>query len=251
MPEPLMLKIGGSVVTVKGRHGEIDRENIAMICREIGSHRDIPLLIVHGAGSCGHPEAERYRLTDGLSPENREGVSVTHQAVRRLNDTLVNALREEAVEAVGIHPLHLCYAENGRIVAMECRHIREMLSRAMVPVLHGDVVMDGVRGAAVISGDQIVAFLGRALRFSRIGLATDVPGVLAGEAVIPVLTPATMGQVRIGSSLHTDVTGGMGGKITELLALARAGTCSEIFHVSQINAFLEGRPHGGTVVKGG
>ena len=41
--------------------------------------------------------------------------------------------------------------------------------------------------------------------------------------VIPVLTPQTIGQVRIGSSLHTDVTGGMEGKIRELLALAREG----------------------------
>jgi len=251
MPEPLMPKLGGSVVTRKGSHGVDNGENIAMICREIGGHRDVPLLIIHGAGSCGHPEAERYRLMDGLSQENLEGVSATHRAVRRLNDALVSALREQAVEAVGLHPLHLCYAENGRIVAMEHRHIREMLSRSMVPVLHGDVVMDGVKGATIISGDQIVAFLGRALRFSRIGLATDVAGVLAGEAVIPVLTAETAMQVRIGSSLPTDKTGGMGGKITELLELARAGTGSEIFHATQIGAFLEGRPHGGTVVKSG
>lgn len=251
MPEPLMLKLGGSVVTRKGSHGEINGENITMISREIGSRRTTPLLIIHGAGSCGHPEAQEYRLMDGLSQENLDGIYVTHEAVRRLNTALVSALREEGIQAVGLHPLHLCYAENGRIVAMEYRHIREMLSRFMVPVLHGDVVMDGVKGATIVSGDQIVTFLGRALRFSRIGLATDVAGVLEGDDVVSELTPETAGQVRIGTSLHTDVTGGMGGKINELLDLARAGTCSEIFHVSQIGAFLEGKPHGGTVVKGG
>jgi isopentenyl phosphate kinase len=43
----------------------------------------------------------------------------------------------------------------------------------------------------------------------------------------------------------------MEGKIRELLELARCGTPSEIFHVEQTGAFLQGKPHGGTVVRGG
>lgn len=251
MPEAVLLKLGGSVLTTKGGPGAVREENLAMISRQIAGYCRAPLLIVHGAGSCGHPEAHRFRLAEGLTNENREGVFTTHQAVTRLNRIVVAALREKGIEAIGIHPLHSCYAENGRIVSMEYRHIIEMLSRGIVPVLHGDVVMDGIKGATIISGDQLVSYLGRALRFGRIGLATDVPGVLAEGVVIPVLTPDTIGQVRLGSSRHTDVTGGMEGKIRELLELARAGTCSEIFHVGQTGAFLDGRPHGGTVVRGG
>jgi isopentenyl phosphate kinase len=251
MPEPVLLKVGGSVLTKKGGPGTVRWENLAMISREIAGHCRAPLLIVHGAGSCGHPEAHRFRLMEGLTGANHEGVFVTHQAVSRLNAILVASLRQTGVEAVGIHPLDSCYAENGRIVAMECRHIREMLSWGIVPVLHGDVVMDGIQGATIVSGDQLVSYLGRALRFGRIGVATDVPGVLSGDAVVPVVTPQTVSQVRIGSSRYTDVTGGMEGKIRELLELASLGTCSEIFHVEQTGAFLDGRPHGGTVVRGG
>ena len=251
MPEPVLLKLGGSVLTRKGGPGTVRHENLAMISREIAGHARVPLLIVHGAGSCGHPEADRFRLIEGLTGQNLEGVFTTHLAVSKLNSIVVTSLRKEGIEAIGLHPLDSCYAENGRIISMECRHIREMLSQGIVPVLHGDVVMDGIKGATIVSGDQIVSYLGRALRFGRIGLATDVPGVLAGDTVIPVLTPQTIGQVRIGSSRYTDVTGGMEGKIRELLELARSGTCSEIFHVDQTGAFLDGRPHGGTVVRGG
>ena len=251
MPEPVLLKLGGSVLTRKGGPGTVRHENLAMISSEIAGHARVPLLIVHGAGSCGHPEAERFRLMEGLTDQNLEGVFTTHLAVSKLNSIVVTSLRKKGIEAIGIHPLDSCYAENGRLVSMECRHIREMLSRGIVPVLHGDVVMDGIKGATIVSGDQIVSYLGRSLRFGRIGLATDVPGVLAGDTVIPVLTPQTISQVRIGSSRHTDVTGGMEGKIRELLELARSGTCSEIFHVDQTGAFLDGRPHGGTVVRGG
>jgi isopentenyl phosphate kinase len=121
-----------------------------------------------------------------------------------------------------------------------------MLALGMVPVIHGDVVMDRSRGACIVSGDQLVRCLAEPLSMRRVGLATDVPGVLAGGAVVPVITPVTFPTLQIGSSTHTDVTGGMRGKITELLGLARAGTGSEIFHVSRIPDFLAGRDCGGT-----
>ena len=152
MPEPVLLKLGGSVLTKKGGPGIVRQENLALISREIAGHRRVPLLIVHGAGSCGHPEAHRFRLMEGLTVETLEGVFITHRAVSRLNSIVVTALREQGIEAIGIHPLDSCYAENGRIVSMECRHIREMLCRGIVPVLHGDVVMDGMKGATIVSG---------------------------------------------------------------------------------------------------
>jgi isopentenyl phosphate kinase len=50
--------------------------------------------------------------------------------------------------------------------------------------------------------------------------------------------------------MHTDVTGGMRGKINELLGLADAGIGSDIFHVSRVGDFLSGNDHGGTKIKG-
>jgi isopentenyl phosphate kinase len=251
MPETVLLKLGGSVLTSKGRDGEIREDALSRISREIGGRKDLSLLIIHGAGSCGHPEARAYGLSAGLSPGNRAGVWATHRAVSRLNSNLVESLRREGCEAVGIHPLHAAYAEEGRLIAMETRQIREMIDRAMVPVLHGDVVMDGVRGVSIVSGDQLVVFLARALGIRQIGLATDVPGVLDGDRVIAEITPGSAGRFTIGASRHTDVTGGMEGKVRELFGLARDGTSSAIFHADRIGDFLDGRPHGGTVVRGG
>ena len=64
------------------------------------------------------------------------------------------------------------------------------------------------------------------------------------------LTQKTVPALQIGSSSHTDVTGGMRGKIDELLGLADAGIGSDIFHVSRIPDFLPGSGHGGTIVRG-
>jgi isopentenyl phosphate kinase len=251
MPEPVLLKLGGSVLTRKEGAGEIRYETLDSVGKEIGSRRNIPLLIVHGAGSCGHPEAYRYGLVQGLSRENREGIFMTHEVVSRLNTEVVSSLRKYGTEAIGISPLAGCYAKSGRIVSMEWHNLQEMVSRCLVPVLHGDVVMDATRGVTIVSGDQLVVHLARVLGISRIGLATDVPGVLDGDRVIPEITPASAGALCLGSSVHTDVTGGMEGKVQELVGLAREGVSSEIFHVTRLGAFLDGRPHGGTVVRGG
>jgi isopentenyl phosphate kinase len=126
-----------------------------------------------------------------------------------------------------------------------------MLSLGVTPVLHGDVVMDTVRGASIVSGDQLVASLAKALSPDRVGLATDVQGVLGRDGSVIGKIRRGEGRGLAGGSRNTDVTGGMEGKLEELLALADAGIGSSIFHASRIGDFLDGLPHGGTTVEGG
>jgi len=76
----------------------------------------------------------------------------------------------------------------------------------------------------------VVARLALALGSRRVGLATDVAGVLRGGSVIPRIDREILESLDIGGSAKTDVTGGMRGKIAELLILADAGIDSEIFH---------------------
>jgi len=251
MSERLILKLGGSVITDKRADCAVNREQLASIASAIADAQNGGFIVIHGAGSCGHPEAKRYHLDKGAAKGGTEGIFVTHRAVSGLNDAVVGALRENGVAAVGIHPLHTCVADNGRLAGFETRHIGKMLDLGIVPVIHGDVVMDLSRGACIVSGDQLARCLAVALSIRRVGLATDVPGVLDNNgAVVPAITRKTVRGLAIGSSSHTDVTGGMKGKIDELLGLADHGIRSDIFHVSRIPDFLSGSGHGGTVVRG-
>lgn len=246
-----ILKLGGSVITEKaaGSAGIIRHDTLASIAAKLAAYPDLPLLIVHGAGSFGHPQAKAYHIQQGVTRENRKGIFETHQAVRDLNSSVVSALRSNGIEAVSIHPLHGCEASNGILVDPVFGHISQMIELGLVPVIHGDVVMDRVRGACIVSGDQLIRVLAEGLAMDRVGLATDVPGLLAEDgSVVRELRQSTAHQVTIGHSGHIDVTGGMEGKIAELLALADHGIRSEIFHVSQIEAFLAGKDHGGTCI---
>lgn len=250
MSDRLIVKLGGSVITDKHADCAINREQLAIIASAIAQARTGGIVVIHGAGSCGHPEAKRYQLDKGASAGKTEGIAVTHRVVSRLNETVVGILREHGVAALGVHPLHTGIAENGRLVGFECRHLATMLDLGMVPVIHGDVVMDLSKGACIISGDQLVRYLALGLAIRRVGLATDVPGVLDGGQVVPKITRQNVQLLQIGSSMHTDVTGGMRGKIDELLELADAGIGSDIFHVSRVADFLAGSGHGGTMVRG-
>lgn len=247
--EIVLLKLGGSVITDKSGSDTVDHARLAALAGEIARRSNLRLVLVHGAGSCGHPEAARYHIQDGVGQANKEGIAVTHEAVAGLNRAVVAALREHGVDAVGIHPLAGCRADNGHLISCEHLPIAQLVRLGITPVLHGDVVMDKSRGACIISGDQIIRYLAVALGAARVGLATDVPGVLDKGAVVPVITRDMVGRLTIGCSENTDVTGGMKGKITELLGLAEEGIESHIFHVSRTAAFLDGSDHGGTIVR--
>ena len=250
MSDRVMLKIGGSVITDKSGDCAINRRQVSAIAEAVAKNPVPGLVVVHGAGSCGHPEAKRFHLDRGAAAGHAEGISITHNAVARLNGEVVAALQGQGVEAVGVHPLHVAFADCGRLVAFEERQLEKMVTLGMVPVIHGDVVMDQSRGACIVSGDQLVRYLAPLLTIGHVGLATDVPGVLKGGVVVPEITPASGRSLQVGSSTFTDVTGGMRGKINELLELANAGVGSEIFHVSRIPDFLKGRDCGGTKVRG-
>ena len=75
-------------------------------------------------------------------------------------------------------------------------------------------------------------------------------GVLKDGDVVPVIDRDMVSDIKIGESDNTDVTGGMIGKLMELLRLSDEGTESTIFHLSRLEDFLDGREHGGTVVTG-
>lgn len=248
MSEPVLLKLGGSVVTEKRGGGGIDGAAVEEVASVLDAAR-FAGAIVHGAGSCGHPEAHQYGLARGADRSNREGIPVTHEAVSALNRAVVAALRRAGLDAVGVHPLGACTAEDGRIASFEEEPLRLLLDLGCVPVLHGDVVMDRRRGACIVSGDQLIGHLAPRLGIARVGLVTDVPGVLGPDgAVVPRVSRSGSGALALGASAATDVTGGMGGKVAELLRLADAGITSHVFGLDRLGDFLASRPHGGTEI---
>ncbi len=245
----IILKIGGSVITKKASPLCARESEIHRIAHEIASFLSESdadsLILVHGAGSFGHPQAMKYKLKQEF---NVKGAYLTHNSVKALNSIVVEALNKEGVRALPVHPLSSCILENGNIIDFQLRHINVMLERGIVPVFHGDVVMDTQKGIEILSGDRIISYLANAMNASRIGAGSDVDGVLDSKGeVIRKITPITFLDVKKYIHDTKDVTHGMLGKVTELVELARHGINSRIFNASRkgmVAKFLYGEDVG-------
>ncbi len=244
-----ILKIGGSVITEKGSVSSAKKDEIDRISQEISAYAKevkIPLILVHGAGSFGHPQAIEH-LTRGF---NASGVYLTHASVKALNSTVVDSLNKAGLNALPVHPLSCCLLENGKIADFQSGQINLMLGKDIVPVLHGDVVMDRTLGAAVLSGDRIVAYLAAVTSATGIGAGSNVDGVLDNKGdVIKKITPLSFVDIKkdiLGAS-SPDVTGGMLGKVSELVDLSKKGISSRIFNAAKkgiVSKFLYGEDVG-------
>jgi isopentenyl phosphate kinase len=252
----IILKIGGSVITDKNKIATRRPDQIKRIAAEIKAGQGSPLVLVHGAGSFGHHQAKEFGLKAGLNETSIRGIMPTHNAVRELSDMIVGGLYENGVYAAPVHPLSTCVLRDGRIEHMCTDVIKGMLASGIVPVLHGDVVVDSAKGIDVLSGDQIVSYLAKALGATAVGIGTNVDGVYAKDfKIIRAITPSNLNDVResLAGSGGVDVTGGMYGKVMELMELAKSGIPSRVFNVERpgsVARFLRGEDVEGTLITG-
>lgn len=231
-PRPVVLKLGGSLVTRKREIEKLRPKVIARVAAEISSVREVPLVVLHGAGSFGHPGAERFGLArppaEGRpTTERARGAAIVAAEVRRLH----LAILRELVRA-GNAPWSLPVAAQARnragtLASIEATPIEEALERHTVPVAFGDVVPDDDWGFSILSADTIAEALVPLLRPSRVVFATDVPGILAAGSgprrrVVEELTDDAISALPRTAG-GRDVTGGIRAKAESMRRIARAG----------------------------
>jgi len=219
----IILKLGGSAITKKSGYMAADRKAISSLASAIagalrGGVRD--LVIVHGAGSFGHAPVLKYNLNNGVRTfSQKKGCLITQKACAKLSSLVVSALAKKGVKAIPIQPHEIILSKGRRIKKLDPLRINTALQAGKVPVLYGDMVPDSKLGFSVCSGDQIVSYLGG--KAERIVLATNVDGVLADGKVVPEINRRNFAKIsrHLRASGSPDVTGGMAGKIAELLSV--------------------------------
>jgi isopentenyl phosphate kinase len=239
-------------LTDKARTSTVRRDFVRLVAQQIANANRTDLVLVHGAGSFGHPQAAVY-LSKGRSISD---AWKTHRAVSLLNTLFINELHSQSVPALPIHPLDTITLDGGRIARFDMAVLSLMLENDIIPVLHGDIVLDSVDGFNILSGDQIVAFLAQRMLPEKIGIGTDVDGIMYRGEKISHLNASEFENYRkgiVGSSV-VDVTGGMLRKVSELVEIANAGIQSEIFNATRngnIAKFLMSNQQVGTIISAG
>ena len=253
-----ILKLGGSVITHKDKYFAPDTENIKRLAKEIAESKSKSLIIVHGAGSFGHPVAKKYNISEGLkSPEQLVGFSETHQSMTRLNQIIVDTLLEAGVPAFGISASSMLVTENRRLVDIDTSIIKRCLETGLIPVMYGDAVLDTEQGFAILSGDQLIVRLALDFNVEKVIFGSDVDGVYTSNPkldkdakLIPELSLGNF-TADVGDTTFTDVTGGMLGKLNQAVDAVKSG--AEVVFLNalapkRVEAALKGEKVIGTII---
>ena len=214
----VIVKLGGAAITVKD--GEPDTPNLDALktcCWEIAnavnthgrttSPRDydeqyLKVIIVHGAGSFGHPQAKEYGVANGGDVDGnarlKEGIEKTKTSVRKLCKLVCDELSKEngyqwadgtgsiAPERVApISPYGNFFTVGKKLNRNLSRggfdEVRAAVMAGKVPVLHGDVVRDSEQGCAILSGDTLVECLTEEFKPKRVVFISDVEGIFTSK----------------------------------------------------------------------
>ena len=274
----IILKLGGSILTKKDlKETEVNYDNLNRIANEIKSALDNnsdnnrlseSLVIIHGAGSFGHPIAKKYNIGEYFSeeeyPKKRIGFSKTQNCVKKLNTIICEVFINHEIPCVSLQASSFITTKNKRIKTFNLDLIERYLNEGFIPVIYGDVVLDDELTIAVLSGDQILQYIAKNLMNNDLNLkkevilGTDVEGVFnknpkkySDAKHIPKLT--SLDEIeKFDSTTNIDVTGGMIGKIKELIELADIGIESKIIDANEPNAIfnaLKGKKIKGTIIK--
>jgi len=245
---PVVLKLGGSLITEKDRPETIDGDALVTACDAVaGALADGAverLVVVHGGGSFGHHHASEHSVSTTAGTDDADAVMDVHGAMTALNRAVLDRLHERDVPAVPVHPLSLAARPEGADddLDLPLSSTATLLGEGFVPVLHGDGVATAGAGVTVVSGDELVAELAVGLGARRVGVCSAVPGVLDGDGgVIASIDSFETVADALGASDATDVSGGMAAKVRELLALDAP---AHVFGAEGLAPFLRGEDAG-------
>jgi len=207
----VIVKLGGAAITVKdGDPDTPDLDALITCCRKIADavhtnsyipdEQYLKVIVVHGAGSFGHPQAKEYGVANGGDIDGnarlKEGIEKTMTSVRKLRVLVCDELSERCGyysddpddsdgRVAPISPYGKFFTVGKKLNRNLSRRgfdeVRAAVMAGKVPVLHGDVVRDSEQGCAILSGDTLVECLTEEFKPKRVVFISDVEGIFTSK----------------------------------------------------------------------
>jgi isopentenyl phosphate kinase len=253
----IIIKIGGSVLTDKNSgKPKINSGNIGNIANTLKDYKK-PYVLVHGAGSFGHPLAKKTGIDKSVISEEQLLAFAEAQRLQNLLDCLFcDILIKKGIPAFPAQASSHAVLERGRLVAFQTEAVAGLLRLKMVPVCYGVPAFDMAWGSSILSGDQIAPCLAKKLGAGKIIEISDVEGIFSAdpkadkkaELIKEINQSNYEGIIKhLAGSKAADVTGGMKQKYLELVDAAKAGIICQITNLKNLKDALDGKPVGTTI----
>ena len=263
MQDLYIIKVGGSVCTKKSENKfEACVEAIERVVEDIRKARELKkfsLILVHGAGPFGHTNVVNYGINDGIHTEQHvHGFIKTHLAMASLNAHFLNAFEKAGIPAITLDPTACIIQKNKKIWAFDTRMFDLLfaMNPNIIPIMHGDMVLDTKLKGSVVSGDAIIPYLAKKLGAKKVLLGSNVAGIFTADPTrnkgaerIPLVDKKNYKKIlkSIGKVSTVDVTRGMKGKLENL-----RGLNAFIFDMNETNSTfkaLVGEKVEGTIIR--
>jgi len=253
--ESILLKFGGSVITNKqSMTPSINQSNLDKIGNLINTKK-YDLIIVHGAGSFGHPIAKEFKLSEGIIDNKRQenAVQTAREQLQELNNRFCQSLIKINTET--IIPSEFMETKGPKeIIKFPKDAFDRTMNEGKVPVTFGDVTKDVIQGINILSGDVIMKKLAEIYRPRFTIFLMDLPGVLdnapndSESEIIPLVNSVKLDTLRNKIDMNNiDVTGGIIGKIESAREISKYSE-TWITNLDSLERCLKGKPRGTQVV---
>lgn len=224
----VLVKLGGSVITDKGRLRTFREE----VCKRLAVELRVwngTLVLVHGAGSFGHILARKHSLHEGFRDESQlKHVALVQRDVRELNVRVLEALIDGGVRAVSVPPASTASFDRGSVSDFDPALFDKVINLGLTPLTFGDVVPDESMRFSICSGDLMMDELARHFKPKKAIFCTDVDGVFSADPkkdrdaeLISTLDKESVRRMKRSESVNADVTGSIRGKLERMLAIAQ------------------------------
>ncbi|RNJ78671.1 MAG: gamma-glutamyl kinase [Nitrosopumilus sp. H8] len=216
----ILIKLGGSVITNKGRPLTPRRKAIDAIAKVL-SRAGEPVIIVHGGGSFGHYWSVKYDMHTEPKRYKPRGVATVKNSMAELDRIVLESLLKG-----GLDPYCLCPSalmSGSKPSPKGVREAGEIAKAGMTPVTYGDALWHGQKKTYILSGDRIMTHIARILKPRLCIFALNEDGLYRDIKSRELVREA--GSVRASvSGTDMDVTGGMARKLKEAGSISRGGT---------------------------
>ncbi|MFP4116026.1 MAG: isopentenyl phosphate kinase [Candidatus Aenigmatarchaeota archaeon] len=254
-----MLKIGGSVITEKDKdEPSPDIQNMERVAEEIskGLEDSTGLVLIHGAGSYGHPIVKRTEIHKGLeTDEDKVNFAKTQRLQNELNSIFTQKLIEEDLPAFPVQASASAVMDD-RLKKMNVEVVRKLVGIGVIPVLYGVPAYDENKGCSILSGDEIMPYLADRLGVDTVLHGTNVDGIYTSDPrksedaeLIRKLESWEQVEEYLGDSKDTDVTGGMLNKVKKIMDVGVRGRIFDVSEEGNLEKVLRGEDIG-TLVEG-
>jgi len=220
---PIVVKCGGAVA-----------ESAAALIRELAE--DEPVVVVHGAGLQISAEMKRRGLevqfVGGRRVTSKAAIEVVRESLAKVNAALCAAIGDEALplfgDEIGLRAQQVpTLGMVGDPLPSAPEAVVAAVDESMIPV-----VAPLAAGPLNVNADEMAAALAVGLEAERILFVSDVPGLLDGGVVVPVIDADEAGKLLDAGAFE----GGIIPKLRAAITAARLGVRAEIGETAVVAA---------------